>query len=197
MPSDGPRTGQGPENPALPKHELRVADLPHSREYTFSLAPTEPERRAIADVLGIVGVRKLVMAGKLLPAGKADWRLEARLGATVVQECVVTLDPVNTRIDEDISRTYRADLLPPEAGEIEMPEDENEEGLPANLDLAAVMIEGVALSLPAYPRKSDADIGELVVTEPGKTPLTQSQMKPFAGLAGLRATMTDEGDGPE
>ncbi|SMY09636.1 YceD family protein [Flavimaricola marinus] len=184
-------------NAALPQHIVRMSDLPHSRDYTFELTTTESQRQAVADVLGIVGVRKLTMKGTLIPLDRSDWRLEATLGATAVQECVVTLDPVTTRIDEKVLRVYRADLPPPEAGEIEMPEDDTEEGLPATLDLAAVMIEAVALALPAYPRKSDAEIGELVVTEPGKTPLTQSEMKPFAGLAALRAKMSDEGDGPE
>lgn len=191
------RPAPKPAQTALPQHVLRPADLPHSRDYSFALTTTEAERRAVADVLGIVSVRKLTMSGTLIPLDRTDWRLEAKLGATAVQECVVTLDPVSIRIDDSVVRIYRADLPPPEAGEIEMPEDDTEEGLPASLDLAAVMIEAVALALPAYPRKSDAEIGELVVTEPGATPLTQTEMRPFAGLAGLRAKMADDEDGPE
>ena len=186
-----------PEPAALPRQPLRLVDLPRNRPRDVALSPGPEERAAIADVLGIVAVRKLRLEGTLTPEGRADWRLDARLGATVVQDCVVTLAPVTTRIDEAVLRRYRADLEPPTGSEIEMPEDDTEEALPAELDLAAVMIEALALALPPYPRADGAEPLDIVVTEPGKTPMTRDAARPFAGLAGLRARMKDEGDGPE
>jgi len=175
--------------PALPTLVLRLADLSKRTPTDILLTPDAAQRGSVADVLGIPAIRKFRFEGTLSPEGKTDWRLDARLGATVVQECVATLDPVTTRIDEPIVRRYLADLPTPEAGEVEMPEDDTLEGLPAMLDISAVMIEALALALPPYPRSDAAEVAEFTVTEPGKTPMTQADLRPFASLAALRGTL--------
>ncbi len=170
----------------LPQSQLRLSDLTTRQATSFDLVPTADERRAVADALEINGIKKLKFSGQLEPVGKSDWTLTADLGATVVQDCVVTLAPVTTRIDEAVLRNYMANLPEVEATEIEMPEDDTIEPLPATLDLAQVMIEALALALPLYPRAPDADLGEAVFTEPGTAPLTDDDAKPFAGLGALR-----------
>lgn len=166
---------------------LRLADLPKTSPTTFGLEPDAGARDALADELGILGIRKLRFAGTLHPVGKRDWELRATLGATVVQPCVVTLDPVTTRIDEEVRRTYLAELPEmPEGGEVEMPEDDTLEPLPDTLDLAQVMAEALALALPPYPRAEGAALADTVFTEPGKSPMTDDEAKPFAGLGALR-----------
>lgn len=175
-----------PPLPDLPRHTLRIADLPNRRETTFSLAPSAQERAAVAEALDILGIRKLTFTGTLSPMGRSDWRLEAELGATVVQACVVTLEPVTTRIDEAVTRQYMADLPAPAGGEEEMPEDDSIEDLPSSLDLAAVMIEALSLALPPFPRADGVELGEAVYADDGVTPMTDEDAKPFAGLAGLR-----------
>lgn len=173
----------------LPRSQLRLADLATRRATAFTLEPSADERRAVAEALGITGVKKLRFAGQLEPVGRHDWRLQADLGATVVQDCVVTLDPVSTRIDETVTRSYLADLPEPEAGETEMPEDDTADPLPAVIDLVEVMIEALALALPLYPRAPGADLGDAVFAEPGIAPMTDEDAKPFAGLGSLRDAM--------
>ena len=132
-------------------------------------------------------MKKRRFSGRLVPDGKRDWRLEGTLGATVVQPCVVTLAPVSTRIDEEITRHYMADMPElPEGAEIEMPEDDTVEPLPETLDLGVVIAEALALALPPFPRAEGATLGEAVFTEPGATPMTDEAARPFASLAGLR-----------
>ncbi|WP_333712292.1 YceD family protein [Yoonia sp.] len=173
----------------LPHHLIRLADLPNRRETTFDLQPSTTERAAVAAQLGIEGIRKLRFAGSLAPLGKRDWRLTADLGATVVQACVVTLDPVTTRLDETVTRSYLAEMPDDLTGEIEMPEDDTQDALPETLDLAAVMIEALALALPLYPRKEGAALGEAVFAQGGVVPMRDEDAKPFAGLAGLRENL--------
>jgi hypothetical protein len=48
------------------------------------------------------------------------------------------------------------------------------------------MVEALVLHLPLYPRVEGAELGELAVTEPGKTPLRDADLRPFAGLAALK-----------
>ncbi|SFS08851.1 YceD family protein [Yoonia litorea] len=177
----------------LPRSHLRIADLPNRRATDFLVEPTADERAAIAEALDIIAIRKLRFSGKLSPIGKRDWRLDAELGATVVQSCVVTLEPVSTRIDEDVSRSYLSDLPEVLSGEVEMPEDDTQEALPESLDLAAVMIEALSLALPAYPRAEGAELGEAVFAQTGVTPLRDEDTKPFAGLAELRESLEKKG----
>ncbi len=178
----------------LPTSHLRLADLATRRATPFELVPTAQERKAVADALGITGIKKLRFSGTLAPIGRTDWALSADLGATVVQDCVVTLDPVTTRIDEPVRRAYVAELPTIEAAEVEMPDDDTVEALPAAVDLGQVMIEALTLALPLYPRSDGADLGDAVFTEPGKAPLTDEDTKPFAGLANLRDSLEKKGE---
>ena len=176
----------------LPRKTLRLSDLSTRGETAFELTPTPEERAAVAEALGIRGLRKLRFSGVLAPQGRSDWRLEADLGATVVQDCVVTLEPVATRIDEEVARLYLADWREPEGEEVEMPEDDSVEPLPASLDLVQVMLEALALALPPYPRADGVEPVEMSVTEPGKQPMTDDEARPFAGLKALRDRMEGE-----
>jgi uncharacterized metal-binding protein YceD (DUF177 family) len=166
----------------LPRHAVRLSDPGQRQAIPFALAPDAGERARIADFLGIPAVRKLRFEGRLAPQGRQDWHLEADLGATVVQDCVVTLAPVTTRIDERVERRYLAQVTPPPMGESEMPEDDTIEELPQSLDLVEVMVEALALALPPYPRAEGVELGEVVATEPGAEPLTEERARPFAGL---------------
>lgn len=164
-----------------------------TRPTGFSLSPDAAARAALADDLGIMAIRKLTFSGDIAPDRGGDPRLDARLGATVVQPCVVTLDPVTTRLEEDVVRTYLAEMPPlPEGDEVEMPEDDTAEPLPREIDLAQVMAEALALALPAFPRAEGVDPVEVSVTEPGKTAMTDDDAKPFAGLKALRDSMKDD-----
>ena len=182
--------------PADPwSHPVRLAELSADRETTFDLAPDPAVQTALAAALGIERLRKLRFTGALRPEGRQDWRLEARLGATAVQNCVVTLAPVTTRIDESVIRRYLAELPPPpEGGETEMPEDDSAEPLPDTVDLGTVMAEALAIALPAYPRAPGAELGEAVFAEPGIAPMTDDDARPFAGLADLRDRLARDDD---
>ena len=174
--------------PANSHGAMRVADLPQNRAVLFDLRPEAEALREIATELELKGLRKLSFRGSVKAQGARDWLLEGVLGATVIQPCVVTLEPVTTRIDEPVRRLYLADPAPilPEGEEVEMPEDDGAEPLGSVIDPYAVMIEALALALPLWPRAEGAEAGEVIVTEPGRTALTQEAMKPFAGLAELR-----------
>jgi uncharacterized metal-binding protein YceD (DUF177 family) len=119
--------------------------------------------------------------------------LRGRLGATVVQPCVVTLEPVTTRIEAPVERLYQADWVEPEAEEAESPEDDRIEALPEVLDLGALIEEALALALPLYPRAAGVELGEAIYTEPGAAPLTDEAARPFAGLKGLIDKADDPG----
>ena len=171
---------------------LRAGDLRRRGPTPFEVVLDAPTRAALARDLGIVSVRSARLQGRVEPSGREDWRLEARLGATVVQACVVTLDPVTTRIEEAVERLYVAHPEEPEEAEVEMA-DESLEPLGAAIDLGALLAEALALALPAYPRAPGAELGEARYAEDGVTPMRDEDARPFAGLAALRGRMDDEG----
>ena len=177
---------QRPETPDI----LRIADLSQGATASFDLAPDAATRSALAETLDVQAIRKLSFAGKLSPEGKRDWRLDASLGATVVQSCVVTLEPITTRIDRKVVRRFIADM--PDSGdaeEVEMSEDESIEPLTGTVDLNQVMTEALALALPDYPRADGAEMGEAIFAAPDTTPLRDADLKPFAGLAALKSKL--------
>lgn len=176
----------------LPQHVIRFADLPNRARSPFTITPDAAGRAALADALGLLMVRKLRFSGALIPLGKRDWRLEAELGATVSQACVATLEPVTTRIDDPVSRNYVARFDIPEGAEVEMPEDDDTDPLPETLDLIDVLTEALALALPPYPRKDGAAVVKAQFTEPGIAAMTDEDARPFAGLAALRDSLTDD-----
>ena len=181
-----------PIRPVEPWSQLVRLDDGGRAPETFDVTPDAEARAALAERLGILGLRKLRLSGQFVPEGKRDWRLDAELGATVVQACVVTQTPVTTRIDETVERRYLARMPDlPEGEEIEMPDD-TIEPLPATLDLGAVMAEALTLALPPWPRAEGAELGEHVHAEPGTRPMTDEDARPFAGLKALMRDRDDD-----
>ncbi len=178
---------------------MRVADLPKGRTQSFDIAPDADSRAALAAELGIEALRKLSFRGTLAPLGRRDWRLTADLGATAVQACVATLAPVTTRIDTQIERRFLSDMPAPSELEptpedgVEIPQDDSEEPLGEIIDLARILHEALALALPDYPRADGAETMAAQAAPPGSAPLKDEDLKPFAGLAGLKAKM-EKGD---
>lgn len=171
---------------ALPfSHPFRVADLAGRKPTRFRLLPDAAARAAIGAALGLVALEKVRLEGELRPIGRRDWELSAELTATVTQPCIITLAPVVTAIRERVTRRYLADLPEPTGEEIEMPEDDTVESLPAVIDVGAVLTEALALALPQYPRAPGAELGDAAFTPPGAEPLVEEKLKPFAGLSDL------------
>ena len=191
-----------PSGPSsLMRHARLVSGLSQNSPTAFEIKPTPEERLAAANELGFDDIRKLTFVGELEAEGERDWCLTGRLGASIVQPCVATLEPVVTRIDTPVMRRFLARWEDQaEAGsETEMPEDVTLEPLATEINPAIVMLEELVLSAPDFPRASDAaPLDPLRVTEPGKDVLSDEDLKPFAGLAALKAAMGgSEPDDPE
>ncbi|PWJ19097.1 YceD family protein [Jannaschia seohaensis] len=177
---------------------LRLSDLPQRKPTPFRLVPDEGQLEALADRMDVDVFRKLRFEGVLKPGPGRDWTVEGHLGATVVQPCRVTTDPVTTRIEEDVTRRFAADYTPPTGDEVEMGEDDDAiEPLPAVLDLGDLLEEALALAIPAYPRAEGAEEIDLTAAPAGAAPLDDDKVKPFAGLAALKARMEGKEDREE
>ncbi|WP_165814498.1 YceD family protein [Pararhodobacter oceanensis] len=175
---------------------LRVADLPNRTGVDFTLTPDAEARAAIAERLDLQRLRKLTFTGKLRPDGHHDWQLEATLGATAVQSCVVTFAPVTTRLDVPVQRRFLRRMPEITDIEVEIPDDDIEPLGPV-IDLGEIMEEALSLALPDYPRAEDADETALpgVITagdEAAPAAEEPERQTPFANLSSLLNAKKDE-----
>ncbi|MEP4198209.1 MAG: DUF177 domain-containing protein [Aliishimia sp.] len=175
-------------------YAIRVLDLPQSAEHKFEVVPTKSEMMELQGDLDLLDLSKVRLVGTLRPIGKSDWQFDATLGATVVQTCVATLEPVRTRIDTTVERLFMKFYDDPDTPEAEMPDEDHVERLLSHIDPMVVLGEALSLALPVYPRASDTDPVEIRLTEPGKTAMSDDDAKPFAGLAALKSQLEDPKD---
>lgn len=159
---------------------LRVAHLNPRQPTQFALTPDAAARAAIAAELDLLDLPRLEFTGRIQAAGSDSWHLTGQMRAKVVQPCVVTLKPVRSTLSEPVERHYTPHTTQPAADEIEMPDD-TIEPLGQFIDLAAVMIEALALALPEYPRADGA-----ALPEDGTHPAADDdRQRPFAALGRL------------
>jgi uncharacterized metal-binding protein YceD (DUF177 family) len=176
--------------PDLPlSHPFRSGALSPRKPTRFDLQPDAETRKAMADALGLLDLPAFRFKGEIRPARKNDFELEAQLTARIVQPCVISLAPVKASIDEMVQRRYLSEWSDPDGEEAEMPEDDTLEAIPEVIDVGAVALEALALALPLYPRAEGAEFGEVASAPPGAAPLRDDDLKPFAGLAGLKAKL--------
>lgn len=170
----------------------RVSGLSNRKPTHFKLAPNAPQRLALAAELNVTAVSSLTFTGAIIPRGRSDFDLTGTLTATVEQPCVLTLQPVVTRLTETVERRYIAGLEWPQGEDVEMPEDVSEEPLGEVIDVGAVATEEMLLALPPYPRAPGAELAPAAAAPEGVAPLRDADLRPFAGLAALRDSLTGQ-----
>lgn len=147
--------------PFVVKFDLaRLAD--EGRE--ISLAPTAEQCAELARWAGVTSFDLLAAKVRLKKLGGGYFGYEAEFATDVVQACVVTLEPVRARIAGEVRRGFHvvegARHAPAKKCEIIVPsttvmesEDEPEEISTSALDIAAPVLEELALAIDPYPRK--------------------------------------------
>ena len=138
-------------------------------------------RDAIAKAAGLAALPRLEAGFDLTRQGSDGLRVVGRVLATVVQNCVVTLEPIESQIDEAVDLVFLPDLAPAadavdlQAFDSNEPPEAIRDGV---IDLGAVATEFLLLGLDPYPRKPGA-----VFDAP---PSGDPKSHPFAALAALK-----------
>ncbi|MEO3474261.1 YceD family protein [Roseomonas sp. CAU 1739] len=146
------------------------------------LRATPSECAALALRFGIPAVNRFAAELVLKPEPGGGVAITGRILAEVVQDCVVTLEPVVQQVEEAVHLRI---LGPGEAhsDDPEAPDDVDAAGGVA--DLGEALAEQLALALDPYPRAPGAVLPEEVAgEEPEASP--EPPASPFAGLAALR-----------
>jgi uncharacterized metal-binding protein YceD (DUF177 family) len=144
------------------------------------------QRARIAAWADVGAVEAFGAAVKLTRAATDRFVLDATLTADIVQDCVVTLEPVRSHIERVVHRElhlahrtrFKAGESPPPAvadGEDDVPEEIES----PHYDLAAPLLEELVLAIDLYPRAPGVEFA--APAEPQTAPES-----PFAVLKSLK-----------
>jgi hypothetical protein len=165
-----------------------VAQIPDAGLHR-KLEASAAERQAMAEV---AGVREVVSAHAdfdVVPRSGGRVQVTGRVRARIAQTCVVTLDPIESEIDEEVDLTFapeaearRLEDLIEEGQDDEEPaevSDPPEAIVNGIIDLGRIATDGLFLAIDPYPRKPGV-VFEAEVTVLGP------EDHPFAALKALQ-----------
>jgi uncharacterized metal-binding protein YceD (DUF177 family) len=173
---------------------LAAAPMPGAK-VSITESATEAECAALARRFGVLGVDAFSIAANLAsqPGGAL---LTGEVSAQLRQECVVTMEPIQTRIDETFERRFVPDARIELEREAFDPESEDPpEPLTDEIDVGEIAAEVAALAIDPFPRAPGATIERSSAAPPGAAPLDDDAVKPFAGLAELKRRLESGGEG--
>lgn len=172
---------------------IAASDVP-PRGTRVVIDADETARAALAKQLKIPAVKRLTADLAVKPWGRSGLAVTGSLEGTVTQVCVVTVDPFDVDIAEDINLTFLPEEEMPSEEEIgsEFESDLDAPDLLENgvVDLGAVISEFLALSLDPYPRKPGAEFSS--AEESKADTASDNTYRPFAGLESLVRRKDDE-----
>ena len=165
---------------------VNVAQIPHDGLHR-DVEADSATRAAMAEIAGLRDISSARASFDLTPRSDGRVHVAGHLTARVGQTCVVTLEPIENDIDEDLDFVFapaddvqaRADTLDEEAesGEVPEPPEPIENGM---IDLGRLATDVLFLAIDPYPRKAGA------VFEP-PVAAADPEDHPFAALKALRA----------
>ena len=166
---------------------LRIDDVPEAGR-RVALAADEQARQAIAALSGLRALPRLEAVFDVTRRGRNGARVSGVVSATVEQACVVTLDPIESTVEETVDVVFvppAPDLRSlPDVADIAVaidtpPEESPEPLVDGSADLGALAVEFLLLGLDPYPRKPGAEFAAPAIGE--------ASGGPFAALAALKA----------
>ena len=159
-----------------------VADeVPESGRH-FDLMADEPTRAATAELAGLRALPELTASFDVARYGRNGLHVTGTVAATVGQVCVVTLEPMEERLEEPIDVIFSPQQNVPRAADnldLEITaEDAPEPLIDGIVDLGALATEFLILGIDPYPRKPDAEFEPRAIGD--------DTGHPFAALAALK-----------
>jgi uncharacterized metal-binding protein YceD (DUF177 family) len=153
----------------------------------FILNANSEEKQAVIHAFNLVDLHVLSAEIIIKPEGSELFQVSGHVSAKVVQECVVTLEPVEESVDQAFELSFvagsqeEADALE-EKSYID-PEDLSPDiAVDGRLSLEDIVLEQFALGLNPYPRKEDA-VFTPYIEDDGSN---DEKKSPFAKLEALK-----------
>lgn len=153
-------------------------------------------REAMAEVAGLREILSVNASLDVTPKSGGRFHVTGQVRARVGQTCVVTLDPIENDIDEEVDLIFAppeqipdlADLVDEAVeSDVEIP-DPPEPIVNGVIDLGRLATDALFLAIDPYPRRSDAVFEPPVIA-------TDPADHPFAALKALRLDAKPPGAG--
>ncbi|MDO9442458.1 MAG: YceD family protein [Beijerinckiaceae bacterium] len=183
--------------PLMPR-PFATDDL-HDQPASFSVKATQAECAAMAEAFGLPHVASLTAEYSVRKQGRIV-TVRGRLKARLTQNCVVTLEPFESDISDEVEMTYAPESIVAEAWARLAREEASGHSSPADdppdlivdgrIDLGALTAEALALALDPYPKKPGV---EFELPE-GESAADKADDSPFAVLAGLSRKGAPKGE---
>ncbi len=168
--------------PAELVRPFRLADLADAPEHRVNIVATAAERDALAARYAIVSLDALEADLTVRSDGSGEIVVEGHLECELVQECVVTLEPVSETAASSFDQRYTLTPTEPATDLVIRPDDSEppEPVIGDSIDLGELVAEFLSLAINPYPRAPDAD------AQADQYRSQASDGGPFAALAKLR-----------
>lgn len=151
------------------------------RPEEVSIEASEEERAALAEALDLVAVKSLTAQLTVRPWRGEGVAVSGTVQGEVVQECVVTLEPVEGRVEEAIHMRLHPTVSQSPTVDIDPDASDPPELLDSDVvDLGAIAVEHFALGLDPYPKAAGVTFEAEALDEDDAPP------SPFAVLSTLR-----------
>src|SRR5438093_1311884 len=139
---------------------VALDEIPETGRHV-ELSPDATMRDAVARTAGVVSLPRLEATFDLARHGRDGLRVAGRVSATVEQNCVVTLERMQSEVDEAVDLVFVPPRTPVGDGEDDAGRAGVEADAPETLrdgvvNLGALTIEFLILGIDPYPRKPDA-----------------------------------------
>ncbi|MBI2256827.1 MAG: DUF177 domain-containing protein [Proteobacteria bacterium] len=171
--------------------EIEAASVgPRATERQIEATPAE--RVALAEVLELQAIDRLVATLRLKRLASGLIEVSGEMESEVVQTCVVTLEPVPAKIREQFRLTFGDAEPEPTLGEIDVFFDDSDPPEPiidGKIDLGVLVAEQLSLALDPYPRKEGVEVAQEFLPNPAEVHELEASAgtrKPFAGLDKLK-----------
>jgi uncharacterized metal-binding protein YceD (DUF177 family) len=145
-----------------------------------SLTAKPDERAALAKRFDLVKLSSLTATVTVQPSGEQIIHVKGMAAADIMQQCVITLEPLPSHIDLDIdvefvpAEAHKAGSGSPYADDLDSEIELYDNG---KIDLGEIVAQHLGIAIDPYPRKPDA---RLPATEFGAK---ADMRQPFAQLA--------------
>lgn len=169
----------------IPDASIRLDSMPAAGR-DLNLVVDKPEREVLAETLDVVSVDRLEVKLHAVRF-RGGIRVTGRLSALVVQQSVITFEPVTQEIGEPIDRIFLPGGEKAYAGPanaeifVDLEGDDIPDHFEGNeADLTDLIVETLSLAIDPYPRGEGESLDNL-----GADPI-EDEANPFASLKKLK-----------
>ena len=155
---------------------MALEDIPETGMHLEIDAPESTR----SEIVPLAGVRELPRSSAAfhLSRGGAGVRVTGQVSARVGQTCVVTLEPIENGLEEQVDLMFSLASTGASQTDTKDGDEPPEPLVDGKLDLGAIATEFLLLGIDPYPRKAGVEFAPVIADD--------GSAKPFAALEALK-----------